>query len=226
MFSAKRDIEVDTVIFQYGETEIQYLKSRDARLAEAIDHIGVIRRPADPDLFHSVVSSIVGQQISTAAQVTITNRLLATYGALTVETIAPATQEELQSHGISFRKAAYIQEFAQKVAGGQLDLEGLQHKTDAEVIAELSALRGIGVWTAEMILTFCLQRPDVFSYGDLAIHRGLRMLYHHRHVDQKLFEKYRRRYSPCGSVASLYLWAIAGGAVPGMKDYAPKKQGK
>lgn len=214
------------MFFEYGEAEIQYLKSRDARLAEAIDCIGVIQRPTDPDLFHSVVSAIVGQQISTAAQVTITNRLLATYGVLTAESIAAAPQAELQSHGISFRKAAYIQEFAQKVASGQMDLDALREKTDAQVIAELSALRGIGVWTAEMILTFCLQRPDILSYGDLAIHRGLRMLHHHRRIDPKLFKKYRRRYRPYGSVASLYLWAIAGGAVPGMKDYAPKKQGK
>lgn len=85
----------------------------------------------------------------------------------------------------------------------------------------MSALKGIGVWTAEMLMMFCMQRPDVFSFGDLAIHRGLRMLYHHRKIDKKLFEKYRRRFSPCGTAASLYLWAVAGGAIPEMKDYAP-----
>ena len=71
-----------------------------------------------------------------------------------------------------------------------------------------------------MILLFCLQRPDIFSYDDLAIQRGLRMVYHHRQVGRELFEKYRRRYSPYGSVASLYLWAVAGGAVPELRDYA------
>ena len=70
------------------------------------------------------------------------------------------------------------------------------------------------------------QRPNVFSFDDLAIQRGLRMLYHHRRIDRKLFEKYRRRFSPCCSVASLYLWAIAGGALPEMRDYAPKKSAK
>ena len=91
--------------------------------------------------------------------------------------------------------------------------------SDAEAIAALSSLKGIGVWTAEMILLFCLQRPDVLSYGDLAIQRGLRMVYHHREVTPQLFEKYRRRFSPYGSVASLYLWVVAGGAIPEMKDY-------
>ena len=76
----------------------------------------------------------------------------------------------------------------------------------------------------QMILLFGMQRPDVLSYDDLAIRRGLRMVYRHRSIDRALFEKYRRRYSPYGSVASLYLWAAAGGAVPGLKDYAPKKK--
>ena len=65
-------------------------------------------------------------------------------------------------------------------------------------------------------------RPDILSYGDLAILRGMRMVYHHRKITRELFEKYRRRYSPYGSVASLYLWAVAGGVIEGMKDYAPK----
>lgn len=99
----------------------------------------------------------------------------------------------------------------------------LWNKSDDEVINELSELKGIGIWTAEMILLFCMQRPNVFSYGDLAILRGMRMVYHHRKIDRKLFEKYRRRLSPYCSVASLYFWAVAGGAIPEMKDYAPKR---
>jgi DNA-3-methyladenine glycosylase II len=97
---------------------------------------------------------------------------------------------------------------------------------DAEVKVTLSALKGIGVWTAEMLMTFCLGRSDVVSHGDLAIQRGMRMLYHHREIDRKLFDKYVRRYSPYGTVASLYLWAIAGGAIPEMLDYTPRKATK
>ncbi len=95
--------------------------------------------------------------------------------------------------------------------------------SDADAIAALCALPGIGVWTAEMILLFCLQRPDILSFGDLAILRGMRMVYRHRSISRELFEKYRRRLSPCGSVASLYFWAVAGGAVPELKDPAPKR---
>ena len=138
------------------------------------------------------------------------------------EHILEAGDDKLQSLGISYRKAGYITDLAAKVQGGQFDLCGIWEKSDEEAIRELSSLKGIGVWTAEMILLFCMQRPDIFSYVDLAIQRGLRMVYHHRKINKKLFEKYRRRFSPYCSVASLYLWAVSGGAVSGMKDYAPK----
>jgi len=79
------------------------------------------------------------------------------------------------------------------------------------VIARLSALRGIGVWTAEMILIFSLQRPDVVSWGDLGIRRGMMTLYGRDDLDRAAFDRYRARYSPFGSVASLYLWRVAAG---------------
>ena len=166
---------------------------------------------------------IVGQQISTKAQQTIWRRMREDLGEINAETILAAGTERLQGFGMTFKKVEYIEDCARKAVSGELDLKQLPQCSDKEIIDQLVSLKGIGVWTAEMILLFCLQRPDVFSYGDLAILRGLRMVYHHRKIDRKLFEKYRRRFSPYGSVASLYLWAVAGGAVEGMKDYAPKQ---
>lgn len=131
-------------------------------------------------------------------------------------------REELQKLGISFRKADYILDFAQKIKDGVFDVEAIWQKNDEEVIAELVALKGVGRWTAEMILLFCLQRPNVFSFGDLAILRGIRMVYHHQEVTKERFERYRKRFTPYCSVASLYFWAVAGGAIPEMKDYAKK----
>lgn len=118
---------------------------------------------------------------------------------------------------MTFRKAEYISDFARKVHDGTVDLDAVWQMSDEDAHRELSSLKGIGVWTAEMILLFCMQRPDIFSYDDLAIHRGLRMVYIQRKIDRKLFERYRRRFSPYCSVASLYLWAVSGGAIPGMK---------
>ena len=207
--------------FQYGRTETDYLSAKDARMAAVIAQVGHIEREVDTDLFSAVVHHIVGQQISTKAQATIWQRMREELGTVDAVSILGAGVPKLQSFGMTFRKAEYITDFAQKVRSGAFDLEEIGKMPDAQVIRELSALRGVGVWTAEMILLFCMQRPDVFSYDDLAIRRGLRMVYHHRKIDRKLFEKYRRRFSPYCSVASLYLWAAAGGAVPGLKDPAP-----
>ena len=209
--------------FAYGETELSYLRQKDKRLGEVIDRIGHIDRAVDPDLFSSVVHHIIGQQISTKAQETIWRRCRDALGAVNAGTIRAAGVPGLQSLGMTFRKAEYITDFAEKVHTGAFDLDAAAHMSDEDAIRALSSLKGIGVWTAEMILLFCLQRPDIFSFDDLAIQRGLRMVYHHRKIDRKLFEKYRRRFQPYCSVASLYLWAVAGGAIPEMRDSKPKK---
>ena len=208
--------------FDYGAREVDYLKARDRVLGEVIDQVGHVEREVDPDLFSAVVHHIVGQQISTKAQATIWARMRERLGEVNARTVAAAGTAALQSVGISLRKAEYIQDFAGKVNSGAFDLQRVAALPDSEAIEALVALKGVGVWTAEMILLFCLQRPDIFSFDDLAIQRGLRMVYRHRKIDRKLFEKYRRRFSPYGSVASLYLWAIAGGAIPGKKDPAPR----
>ncbi len=205
--------------FQYGEKEINYLKSKDKKLGALIDQIGMIQRKADPDLFSSVVHHIIGQQISIKAQRTVWRRMQEALGRVDAEAVLAAGVDKLQACGMTFRKAEYITDFARLVQSGDFDLRSIAEKSDEEAIQELCSLKGIGVWTAEMILLFCLQRPDILSYNDLAIQRGLRMVYHHRQITKELFAKYKRRFSPCGSVASLYLWAIACGAVEGMRDY-------
>ena len=202
--------------FSYGETELNYLRKKDKRLCAVIDRIGHVNRAVDSDLFSAVVHHMIGQQISTRAQATIWQRALDSLGTVNAETVLDAGIPRLQALGMTFRKAEYITDFAEKVHTGAFDLDAVAHMPDAEAIRALSGLKGIGVWTAEMILLFCLQRPDILSYDDLAILRGLRMVYHHRSIDRRLFEKYRRRFSPYGSVASLYLWAVAGGAIPEM----------
>ena len=214
----------DCMYFEYGEKETEYLKSKDKKLAEAIEKIGHIYRETDDDLFLSIVKQIVGQQISAPAFKTVWKRVEDKLGEVSAENICSISDEELQSCGLSYRKVSYIKDFSRKVHSGEFDVEKLAEMTDEEVIKELSSLKGIGVWTAEMLLLFCMQRPDVVSFGDLAIIRGMRMLYRHREIDRKKFDRYRKRYSPYGSVASLYLWAISAGAIPQLTDPAPKKK--
>ena len=144
--------------FQYGETEINYLKRKDKKLAWAIEKIGHIERKLDANLFAAVVRHIVGQQISSKAQATVWARLEARLKVVTPFTVHAASAEELQGLGMSLRKAEYIKDFADRIVGGEFDLQAVEHMNDAEAITALSSLKGIGKWTAEMILLFCQRR--------------------------------------------------------------------
>lgn len=140
--------------FAYGEAEASYLRQKDKRLCQVIDRIGHIDRPVDTDLFSSVVHHIIGQQISTKAQATIWQRMQDALGTVNAETILTAGVPKLQGLGMTFRKAEYITDFAEKVHTGAFDLHAVEHMSDEDAIRELSSLKGIGVWTAEMILLF------------------------------------------------------------------------
>lgn len=206
-------------VFYYDEQAVKYLTKKDKRLGEAIAKIGHIERMTEPDLFASLVNSIVGQQISTSAFHTVWGRLVDLTGEVTPENVSKCSRKELQRLGLSFRKVDYIQDAARKVLSGEFDLEGLRELPDEEVYRQLCSLKGVGRWTAEMLMLFSMQRQDILSFQDFGIQKGMRMLYHHKEITKERFERYRKRYSPYGSVASLYLWAIAGGAIEGMQDY-------
>lgn len=158
--------------FPYGEQEIAYLKSRDKRLGEVIGKVGMVKRRVIPNLFAALVHSIVGQQISTKAHETIWRKMTGAFGEVTPEKVLGLSPEELQAFGITFKKVDYIRSAARKIASGEFDIYALRTMSDAEVCAKLSELDGIGVWTAEMLMLHSLQRPDVLSFGDLAVQRG------------------------------------------------------
>jgi DNA-3-methyladenine glycosylase II len=195
--------------FRYGTTELEHLRKRDKKLGAAIDEIGLIERNVTPDLFTALIASVASQQISAKAAETVWSRMEGRFGTITPRTIASATAEEIQQCGMPLRKAGYIKGIGEAVTGGLLDLDRLPGLPDDEVIRELSALNGVGIWTAEMLLIFSMERPDVVSWGDLAIRRGMMALYKKEKIDREQFDRYRKRYSPYGSVASLYLWEIS-----------------
>ena len=135
--------------FAYGKAELEALSAKDPKLAAVIAQVGMVQREVDTDLFSAVVHHIIGQQISTKAQATIWQRMRETLGTVDAAHILAAGAAQLQALGMSFRKAQYIMDFAQKVQTGEFDPEGIREKSDEEAIRELSALQGIGVWTAE-----------------------------------------------------------------------------
>ena len=195
--------------FQYGEKEIEYLKKKDKKLSRVIDEIGHIKRGINTDPFSAIIESIIGQQISTKAAVTVNARFKTNVGEITPENIKNKSLREIQRCGMSLRKAGYIKGVADAALSGQVDFNSLHLLSDEEIIRKLSSLSGVGVWTAEMILIFSLNRMDVISFNDLAIRRGMMKLYGHKELPKDRFAKYKKRYSPYASVASLYLWVIS-----------------
>jgi 3-methyladenine DNA glycosylase/8-oxoguanine DNA glycosylase len=195
--------------FEYGQAELDHLRRKDKRLGRVIDSAGMLSAEMNPDLFTALVSSVVGQQISGKAAATVWNRVVERFGEITPSRLDRASLEDIQSCGMSFRKAEYVKGIAEACAHGGLDLEGLKELPDEDVIRALVSLKGIGPWTAEMMLIFSLGRRDVVSWGDLAIRRGMMSLYGLESMTRQEFDRYRSRYTPYGSVASLYIWELA-----------------
>lgn len=208
----------------YGNDEIIYLKEKDAKLGEAIESIGMIQSMINPNIFEALVDTIVGQQISSVAATTVFSRLKSIVGEITPISIYNISQEDIQKCGMSFKKAGYIKDAASSVIAGTpsinknintfeglpaINIDSINILSDEDVIKTLSTMRGIGKWTAQMLLIFSLGRMDVISYDDLAIRRGMKILYNLDKLTLKDFKTYSQNYSPYSTVASLYLWKLS-----------------
>ena len=196
------------IYFEYGETELLYLQKKDKKLGAAIERIGMIKRRVNPDVFSSLVESIISQQISSKAAATVSSKLNE-LTQMQPEKLHALTPEEIGACGMSRRKAGYIKGLAAHYVEKTIDFDVLKKKSDTEIIETLTRIDGIGVWTVEMLLIFSLCRPDIVSFGDLAIRRGMMNLYGHKEIKKERFLRYAKRYSPYGSVASLYLWELS-----------------
>ena len=134
-----RSKEVKHMYFEYGNEELAVLR-RDKRMCEVIDRVGHIYREVDGDIFSSVVHHIIGQQISTKAQATVWQRMRDGLGEVNAETILAAGVPRLQSMGMTYRKAEYITDFAERVSRGEFDPDAVNGMSDDEAIRALSAL--------------------------------------------------------------------------------------
>ena len=163
------------------------------------------------DPFTALVEAIVWQQLSGKAAATIYGRLLARLpggGPPTPAALAGLGEAEMRAAGLSRAKCAYIRDLATRVLDGSVDLHALDALDDEAVIAELTRVKGIGRWTAEMFLMFRLHRPDVFPMDDLGIVNAIVRAYRLRKMPTRArLQKLADRWRPYRSVASWYLWA-------------------
>jgi DNA-3-methyladenine glycosylase II len=190
------------------------LMRRDPRLAAVIRRVGK-RRPASiehPDPYLALVRAILSQQLSTKAADTIHGRVVALAGglaSLNAASLLALDPTALRGAGVSRPKIAYLRDLAQQVEDGRLDLHALQHLPDEAVIEAITAVKGLGRWSAEMYLIFRLRRPDVFPVGDLGIVKGVQRLFDmKRRPKPRTMQRLAEAWRPYRSVASWYLWRI------------------
>ncbi len=161
------------------------------------------------DAYGALLRAIVGQQLSTKAARTIYGRVLELFGGKppSPAQLLEAGEEDLRAAGLSGRKVEYVRDLATHVLDGELELDRLEDLGDEEVIEEIVAVRGLGVWTAEMFLLFHLERPDVLSGGDLGIRKAIQIEYglEEMPTPTKVIE-IGEPWRPHRSLASLYLW--------------------
>lgn len=190
------------------------LMASDKKLAKLMKEFGPIeserdRRASREDAYQTLAMAICGQQLSVKAAATIWGRIEELFGGKTPEpkAVIAADPQALRDAGLSWSKVAYFRDLAEHVLDGELDLKRLPELPDEEIIAELTAIKGIGRWTAEMFLIFHLGRPDVLSTGDLGIRKGYQLAYG---LDEPPTEaelaEYGERWSPHRTIACLYFW--------------------
>ena len=187
----------------------------DPVMARLVDeHHEVVRRDMarerPGDAYGALLRSIVGQQLSTKAASTIYGRLADNFGgrAPTPRELLETEPERIRAAGLSNAKVAYLRDLAVHVEEGTLELERLPELSDEEVAEQLTAIKGLGQWTADMFLMFHLQRPDILPVGDQGIRNAVKVAYRLRKLpDPKRLEKIGRPWRPYRTLACVYLWS-------------------
>lgn len=188
---------------------LAHLRRSDPVMRDVIDRTGPCTMKKGRRHFQSLARAIVAQQISSKAAQSIWSRLqnAARPRPLTAEIVASMTRDELRALGVSPQKAGYLHDLAMRVQNGTLQLSRLARYPDEEVIARLVAVRGIGVWTAQMFLMFSLGRLDVFPHGDLGLRTAIRNLYRLPELpDRQRCAPIVRPWRPYSTIACWYLW--------------------
>jgi DNA-3-methyladenine glycosylase II len=183
--------------------------SEDPVMADLIGRYGRLSYPTETDYFASLLSTIVGQQLSgKVADVLWARFLKLTGGGATPLTVLETDAEAIRAAGISYPKVRYMKNIAEAALAGAVTFDRFDKMPDGEIVAQLTAVKGIGRWTAEMFLIFTLGREDVFSAGDGGLPRAIAALYGAgAAAPQETRAEFAKRWSPYRSIASLYLWA-------------------
>jgi DNA-3-methyladenine glycosylase II len=194
--------------FAPDPVHVSALVKLDPALEKLVRLAGTVEVTLQENYFESLASAIVGQQLSNRVAEVLWERLNSlAAGGVSPESILALEDEALRGIGISYAKIKYLKALADAVALGALELDKLETLPDDEVVRKLTAVKGIGPWTAEMFLIFSMGRTDVFSVGDGGLQRAVKWLYQLEEVPKKEeLIKISDRWKPYRTLAALYLW--------------------
>lgn len=189
---------------------VSHLKSNEPRLVPLIDKVGPCGLRPKEDLLATLANSIIAQQISAKAAQSIFSKVAAAMSSpWKADEMIRLNDDYLKSCGVSPQKRGYLASLVEHVRNGQLHLAKMQDLDDEAVIAELTKVKGIGRWTAEMFLIFALNRTDVLPMADLGIKTGLQRLYElDEHPSPEAGERLTHLWRPYRSIGSWYLWRM------------------
>ena len=191
----------------YWARATRELAERDAVLRGLIDRFQGLALGSRGDAFSTLARSIVGQQISVKAAQSVWNRLAARLGTIAPESMARSRLPSLRACGLSGQKARYLKDLAGRFCDGTLEPAAWHALDDEALIVELTRVKGIGRWTAEMFLMFYLARPDVLPLADLGLQRAMRLHYNHgRNLSSARMRKIGAAWAPWRTVATWYMW--------------------
>ncbi len=187
---------------------VNHLRKADPVLAAIIERVGACRLEFGEPTFHALAESILYQQLNGRAAATIMDRFTAFAGdPLTPEGILKLTDAEMRGVGLSRQKSSYLRDLSEKTSAGLLNFDRLVDMTEDEVIAHLTQVKGVGVWTAHMFLMFTLQRPDILPTGDYGVQAAMKKHYKKRKWPKPdVMTKIAKYWIPYRSVACWYLW--------------------
>lgn len=201
---------MDTLMIKEEDKSVQQLATKDAVMAKLIRYTGSINIPLRTDYFASLVRSIVGQQISVAAASAVFERLKTlTNNTLNIDAFRKITDEQLRGIGFSKRKIDYVRDLVAHIEKQDIILTKLPDLDNDTIIKQLTSVKGIGKWTADMFLILSLGRMDVLAIDDIGIQRGARWLYQVDISERKeILKKKQNLWAPNLTIASCYLWEV------------------
>jgi DNA-3-methyladenine glycosylase II len=187
---------------------ILHLKKSDPVLAAIIEKVGPCRMQYGEPTFHSLAEAILYQQLNGKAAISIFKRFAALAGnPLTPDGILRLSDAEMRGVGLSRQKIMYLRDLSEKTASGLVEFERLLELPEAEVIAHLTQVKGVGVWTAHMFLMFTLRHPDILPTGDYGVQAAIKKHYKKRKWPKPaVMEKIAKPWTPYRSIACWYLW--------------------